>query len=155
MQISAYFIKVVWFYVMNTHVLLQTPNWAVVNSDSKQGRLGQLLSASVCSDCVSLCSAASSCGAVCCGAKSHCWEPQWKRSIVHIPATWDSSVSVILHSSIDAQARSQLGWDQWLNHSDRSACVSLCSPVVKYIKEHKSLNALISSVKKGRYTIMP
>lgn len=56
-----------------------------INCDSEQGRLGQPLL--VCSDCVSVCSPSSSCGALCCGAKSHCWEPQWKRSIVHIPAT--------------------------------------------------------------------
>lgn len=24
---------------------------------------------------------------LCWGAQSHCWKPQWKRSIVHIPAT--------------------------------------------------------------------
>lgn len=56
-----------------------------INCDSEQGRVGQPFL--VCSDCVSVCSPGSSCGALCCGAKSHCWEPQWKRSIVHIPAT--------------------------------------------------------------------
>lgn len=51
--------------------------------------------------CVSVCSPGYSCGALCCGAQSHCWKPQWKRSIAQIPATWDSSVSAMLHCLIN------------------------------------------------------
>lgn len=98
-------------YSMQWVLIPQWLQWQrnTMNFDSVQSRAGQAPFI-LWGDCVSVCSPGSSCGAVCCGAKSHCWEPQWKESMVHIPATWDSSVSVILHSSIDTGARNREGW---------------------------------------------
>lgn len=90
----------------------------IPNCDSGQDKMRQPL------DCVSVCSWLFP--VVLCVVE-RCREPQWKRSILHIPATWDSSVSVMLHCPINtfSEGRAQA----MLTHREKhdSRCFYLIS----------------------------